>query len=142
MSHGLDLAGMHPELRPYAEYALRIADFNKIDVTVSSVARTRTEQQKLRDRYEYGVANGYFGSIVNGVDYRYPANQPGDSAHGYWRVDGQVGALAFDSVVSDEDLDAWNAIRAYVGFYLQANDPVHAELPRWRSYVTPSSLVA
>jgi hypothetical protein len=133
---------MHPQLRPYAEYALRIAEANKVHVTVSSVARTRAEQQELRDRFEYGLAHGYYGRIVEGVDYRYPANRPGDSAHGHWRVNGLVGALAFDSVVDQAQLELWNAIRAYVGFGLQANDPVHAELPMWRSYVDTSALVA
>lgn len=141
MSRGLELAGMHPWLRPYAEYALQAADENGLDVSVTSVARNRQFQQQLRDRFEYGVAHGYSGQIVNGVDYRYPANRPGDSAHGYWSVGGKVGALAFDSVVPDDQLEDWNAIRAWVGFGLQANDPVHAELPVWRSYVSPGALM-
>lgn len=135
---GMDLAGLHPELRPYADYALAIAKVNGLAPTVTSVARSWATQTKLRDNFEWCLENACVGvdcGFVDGHDCRYPANAPGDSAHGVWAVDGSQGSLAFDSVVDDDQWELWTAIRRWVGFTVPDNDRVHAELPSWRSYV-------
>src|SRR5690348_7614135 len=119
---GTDFAGLHPGLKPYAEYAMQIAKFNGIRPYVTSVARTWADQAKLYANYIAGKS-------------RYPANAPGDSAHQPRTVAGLEGALAFDSTVPPEQQDAWDAIRRYVGFRVPENDRIHAELPEWRSYV-------
>ena len=58
---------------------------------------------------------------------KYPANQPGDSAHNY--------GLAWDSYVPEEEMPLWVRIREYCGFAVPVNDEVHAELPDWREYI-------
>lgn len=122
MSYAADIAGLHPALKPYAEYALQIANLNGIKPTVTSVARTWADQAKLYAKYISGQS-------------KYPANVPGDSAHQPRTIQGQEGALAFDSVVPDDQLATWIAIRRYVGFRVPANDLIHAELPDWRGYL-------
>lgn len=122
MAYGLDLSGLHPALKPYAEYALKIANANGIVPVVTSTARTWAAQAKLYAAYVAGTS-------------KYPANVPGDSAHQPRKVNGQEGALAFDSSVPDEHLATWIAIRRYVGFRVPENDLIHAELPNWRNYV-------
>jgi len=109
------LRGMDSSLRPYAEYALKVARFYGISPTVTSVYRGWAQQQKLRDRWLAGLS-------------RWPANKPGDSAHNY--------GWAFDSVVEPEDQANWNAIRRWVGWEVFDSDEIHAQLPDWRSYRT------
>jgi len=111
----LTLRGLHPELRPYAELAHRIAEAYGVQPVVTSVFRSWEEQARLRARYEAGKA-------------KFPANRPGDSAHNY--------GLAWDSWVPPEQQDLWDAIRRYVGFEVLPNDRIHAQLPSWRSYVS------
>lgn len=101
---------------------MQIASYNGIKPVVTSVARTWADQAKLYARYIAGQS-------------KYPANAPGDSAHQPRTVAGLEGALAFDSVVPDEQLATWTAIRRYVGFRVPENDLIHAELPEWRTYV-------
>lgn len=113
---------MHPALKPYAQYAMQIAYANGITPQVTSVARSWADQSRL-------YANWIAGKS------KYPANVPGDSAHQPHKLNGVEGALAFDSVVPDEQLATWIAIRRYVGFRVPENDLIHAELPSWRSYV-------
>lgn len=122
MTYSADFGGLHPGLKPYAEYAMQIANYNGIKPVVTSVARTWADQAKLYARYIAGQS-------------KYPANAPGDSAHQPRTVAGLEGALAFDSVVPDAQLATWTAIRRYVGFRVPENDLIHAELPEWRSYV-------
>jgi hypothetical protein len=119
----LQLRGLWEPVRPYAEFAMEIAAFNDIRVTITSVRRTWAEQTALRARYESCVARGTFGEPG---ECAYPANRPGDSAHQF--------GLAFDSWVPEEEWPLWNAIRAYAGFALDASDRVHAEVPHWRNY--------
>lgn len=120
----LALRGMHETLRPYAEYAHRIAWYYGIEPTVTSVFRDWTKQKYLRDRYEKCLAEGRFPTPG---ECQYPANRPGDSSHNY--------GLSWDSVVRPEHQDLWDAIRRYVGFTVPENDRIHAELPDWRTYV-------
>lgn len=130
------LAGLHPELRPYAEYALQLARVNGLHVTITSVQRGYAEQLQLRQRYLRCL--DLYGRVGPDLpsDCHYPANEPGDSAHQQWATrNGRAGALAFDSSVPEEERPVWTAIRRYVGFRVPENDVVHAELPNWRSQV-------
>lgn len=122
----LRLRGLHPDLRPVAEYTLAIANANGIDPTITSVSRSFTNQARLRANFERCVARGRFPSAPN---CRFPANRPGDSAHNY--------GLAFDSVVPASQLPMWTAIREWVGWGVPSNDAIHSELPGWRQYVLP-----
>lgn len=108
------LRGMHPQLRPYAEYAHDLARQYGLTVTVTSVTRTWEAQARLRREWEAGRS-------------RWPANRPGDSAHNY--------GVAWDSWVPDEQMPTWTAIRRYVGFRVPDHDIIHGELPQWRSYL-------
>lgn len=111
----IQLRGMHPALRPYAEYAHQWANYAGFRPVVTSVYRTWEEQTRLRQRWESGLSN-------------FPANRPGDSAHNY--------GLAWDSWVEERHRPAWRAIREYVGFRVPENDWIHGELPNWRNYVS------
>lgn len=108
------LAGMHDQLRPYAEYAHAIAEELGLDPYVTSVKRSWEEQRRLRDRYERGLS-------------RFPANMPGDSSHQY--------GFSWDSWVPAADMPLWIDIRRWVGWRVPENDNIHAELPEWRRYV-------
>lgn len=122
---------MHPELRPYAEYAHEIARTYGLNPEVTSVTRSWTDQSKLRANYEACVARGLFpggASLGPGLSCRYPANRPGDSAHNY--------GVAWDSWVPAQEMPLWVAIRRYVGWAVPDNDQIHAELPNWRTYLT------
>lgn len=120
------LAGLHPEVRERAEYALEVADYYGIDVTVTSGHRTWEEQARLRRNYEQCLAAGLMGKRG---DCMYPANRPGDSSHNW--------GLSWDSVVEDERLQEWwNRMREWVGFEVLSNDVIHAQVPNWRSIVS------
>lgn len=106
--------GMHLELRPYADYAIQLADAYGLNPVVTSVLRTWEDQARLRRDYEAGRS-------------RFPANRPGDSAHQY--------GLAWDSWVPEEQEQLWTQIREYVGWRVPPNDWVHAEYPNWRTVV-------
>lgn len=122
---GQSLSELLPGARERAEYAVALAEANGIHVTVTSVRRDRVEQARLRERYEQSLASGTFGQ-PGGVQY--PANRPGDSPHEH--------GLAFDSVTAvPEDRNRWVRIRKFVGWRVPQNDPVHAEVPRWRELV-------
>jgi len=111
----LQLRGLASGVRPYAEYAHAIAEYYGIDPTITSTFRSWEEQEKLRSKWERGES-------------RFPANIPGDSAHGY--------GWAWDSVVPASEQALWNAIRRYVGFEVLENDIIHAQVPNWRQYRT------
>lgn len=111
----IQLAGLWAPLRPYAEYTLEIAHANGIDPIITSTYRPWAEQQRLYDEYKRGERS-------------LPANPPGQSAHNY--------GLAWDSYVPPDQQDLWDRIRSYVGWKLYPNDPVHAELPDWRGYIS------
>ena len=110
----IQLRGLHPTVRLYAEYAHRIANHFGIEPIVTSTFRPWEEQARLRRRYLQGQS-------------RFPANRPGDSAHNF--------GLAWDSWVPEEDRAAWAQIREAVGFRVPGNDHVHAEVPQWRRAV-------
>jgi len=118
------LRGLHPDVRAGAEFALDIARFNRISPRVTSVTRTWANQVRLRRNFERCVEEGRFPSPP---DCRFPANEPGDSAHQF--------GLAFDSVVEPDDQAIWDAIRRWVGFGVPLNDRIHAEVPGWRRFV-------
>lgn len=101
-------------MRAAAQYAVDIADFYGIPVTVTSGYRTYDEQARLYKRVLSGRA-------------RFPAAPPGTSAHEY--------GFAFDSVTEPRYLNAWDWIRNYVGFETRRSDTVHAVVPNWRGYV-------
>jgi len=122
----LSLRGMHPQLREPAEFALEIAHLNGLRPTVSSVFRGFSQQAALRANFERCVARGAFPTQPG---CRFPANQPGDSAHNF--------GFAFDSVVPAAQLPLWTAIREWVGWRVPSNDTIHAELPEWRQFVLP-----
>lgn len=107
------LRGLDSRLRPAAEYTFELAAYYGVTPTITSVYRSWADQTRLRARWEAGLS-------------RWPANQPGDSAHGY--------GWAFDSWVPEEQQAWWDAIRRYVGWRVPENDYIHAELPDWRQY--------
>jgi len=119
------LRGLDARIRPAAEFALKVANFNGITPVVTSTRRSWASQKRLRARFERCVAEGRFPSRP---DCRFPANRPGDSAHNW--------GLAFDSVVHPDQLGTWDAIREWIGFRVPQNDRIHGELPGWRNIVT------
>jgi hypothetical protein len=122
------LRNLHPELQPYADYAIAWAKSLGITVTVTSVLRSTARQAELRAQFEGCLARGQQVYPENpDTRCRYPANRPGDSSHEY--------GLAWDSDVEDRYQATWTAIRRAVGWTVPANDPVHAELPSWRNYL-------
>lgn len=119
----MQLAGLHPAVRPHAEYAMWIAHQFGIKPTITSVVRGWAKQAELRATYERCLAQGRVGQPG---ECRWPANKPGDSSH-QW-------GLSFDSWVPDDQMQAWAAIRRYVGFAVPEHDVIHAEVPNWRQY--------
>lgn len=117
------LRGMHTELRPYAEYALAVAEYFNVPVRVASVYRTWNEQSALYNRYQACRAAGLYPS----PECPYPANAPGDSAHNY--------GLAWDSVVDEQYEQWWKEVRRMIGWQVYDHDAPHAELPGWRTVV-------
>lgn len=130
------LAGLEPEVRERAELALDWAAHLKIPVTITSVTRTWAEQVKLRQRFDQCVATGETIKPSNpNAACRYPANQPGDSAHNF--------GLAWDSWVPEGEWRegwtywaAWIYLRRWAGFTVPDHDRVHAEVPEWRKFAT------
>lgn len=120
----LKLAGLHDDLRPYAEYAHEIARAYGLDPVVTSVYRSWENQLQLYQNFERCKATGQFGKTR---ECKYPANRPGDSAHNF--------GLAWDSWVPDADMPLWVAIRRYVGFEVPDHDRIHAQYPNWRAHV-------
>lgn len=121
--------GLDPQLRPYADAAMRMAGEYGLSPIVTSVLRTMDKQRLLRDNYERCLAAGVQGTDVSfgpGLSCKWPANRPGDSAHNY--------GVAFDSWVPPEQMELWVAIRRHIGWHVPDNDVIHAELPNWRSY--------
>jgi len=106
------LRGLDPEVRQQAECAFQLAHAQGIKPVVTSVRRSWAEQLRLRERWERGES-------------RFPANNPGDSAHQY--------GLAFDTYVPDDQMACWVAIRRSVGLSVPEGDLIHAERPSWRS---------
>ncbi|GMR14267.1 MAG: hypothetical protein BMS9Abin29_2512 [Gemmatimonadota bacterium] len=124
MSGRLKLAGLHPDVKRNAEWALAWADYYSVPVTVTSGFRSWAEQSRLRRNFEQCVATGRFGKAA---DCMFPANKPGDSSHNY--------GLSFDSTVPPWALAWWTSVRELAGFRVPPGDIVHAEVPSWRQYV-------
>lgn len=118
------LAGLHPDVRRNAEWALGWADFYSVPVTVTSGFRSWAEQQRLRTNFEQCVATGQFGKTP---DCRFPANKPGDSSHNF--------GLSWDSSVPSWAQAWWTHVRQLAGFEVLPNDLVHAQVPSWRQFV-------
>lgn len=117
-----DVSSLLPGARERAAQTIAYARQLGIEVVVTSVVRSRKEQRELRDAYDACVAAGREGEP--GV-CQYPANRAGDSAHEY--------GFAWDSTpVKKEQMDAWIRVRKLFGWRVPNNDPVHAEVPRWR----------
>ncbi len=124
----IKLNGLLDPVRERAEMALAWAAYYGLTVTVTSGSRSLQEQAVLRSRWEACLTRGEKVWPGNpNPNCRYPANRPGDSAHG-------VG-MAFDSSVPADQQWAWNYLRRYAGFHVPEGDPVHAEVPNWRDYV-------
>jgi len=124
----ISLRGLNPDVRAAAEAALSWAGYYRIPVTVTSAARPWAQQAALRAQYEACLARGEKISPANpDARCRYPANEPGDSAHNY--------GLAWDSVVPEEWWAAWTFLRRAAGFAVPDGDRVHAEVPSWRGYL-------
>lgn len=123
------LRSLHTGVVGAAEWAVNVADFYGVPVTVTSGKRSWADQLKLRRKHERCVAEGKFRKTA---DCLWPANVPGHSAHNY--------GLAWDSVVGDgkdDRLNAWwAAVRTHAGFFVPGNDAIHAEVPEWRQFVT------
>lgn len=120
----LKLSGLHPEVRAAAQWALDVANYYDVPVTVTSGFRSWEEQARLRRNYEQCLATGQMGKTP---DCRFPANRPGDSAHNF--------GLAWDSVVPTWAQAWWDMVREYAGFEVLSNDRIHAQVPNWRQYV-------
>jgi hypothetical protein len=108
------LSGLDARLRPAAVYALTWARKHGVQVTVTSVRRSRRKQQQLYNAY------------VNGRS-RFPAAPPGTSAHEF--------GLAWDSFVEERYVPWWTAVREAVGFQVPSNDWVHAQVPNWEAWL-------
>jgi hypothetical protein len=116
-------------VRPRAELALSWALRYGLTVTVTSALRNWAEQTVLRNQYESCLARGETVRPDNqNPACRYPANEPGDSAHNY--------GFAWDSWVPDHQLWTWTYLRRWAGFTVPDHDPIHAEVPGWRRYIT------
>lgn len=123
----MELGGLHPVLRPWAELAVRIANDQGIHVTVTSVKRTWANQTRLYQNYLECQRRGAFPSSLSlgaGLSCRWPANPPGESAHEY--------GLAWDSSVAPAHQALWNEIRRALGWRVPENDIIHAEYNGWR----------
>jgi len=118
------LRGLHPGVRPYAEYAHGIARAYGLEPRVTSSYRSWANQLGLYSKHLRCRVSGRFPSPP---DCLWPANRPGDSSHQY--------GLSWDSVVPAAQMPLWAAIRQYVGFTVPSNDSIHAEVPQWRQYV-------
>lgn len=103
---------LHPELRPWADWLYRVAEANGLRPVVTSTLRTRSEQQRLFDRYRRGESD-------------LPAARPGTSLHEQ--------GLAFDMVVADARSqraigELWESVGGRWGG--RFSDPPHFEIGR------------
>jgi hypothetical protein len=122
--------GLHPSLRPAAEWLVSEWRRQGGVIEVTSVFRTLEKQTALRKNYELCLARGLVGqdiSLAPNFSCKWPANRPGDSGHNF--------GLAWDSWVPDESMPTWIAWRRWQGWTVPENDVIHAELPNWRTYV-------
>lgn len=120
----LRLAGLHPDVRAAADWALGWADYYGVPVTVTSGFRSWQAQADLRRNFEQCVAAGRFPSEPGCL---FPANMPGDSSHNW--------GLSWDSTTDPRFLPWWTHVRELAGFEVLPNDVIHAQVPRWRDFV-------
>lgn len=126
----IQFRGLHPQLRPYAEYTIQVARAYGLTPTVTSVYRSIDEQRELYQNHLDCKARGLAGKSVQlhpGMSCAWPANPPGASAHNF--------GLAWDSTVPASQQATWNAIRRALGWHVLPNDEIHAEYPGWRGIV-------
>lgn len=109
---------------------MKWAEDQGVRVEITSVTRTWAEQDKLYRNY---VQCQTTGKAMPGMSCAYPANPPGASAHNY--------GFAWDSVVPDELMPWWVAVREAFGWRVPPNDLIHAELPAWEQYADPKLLM-
>src|SRR5260370_37364097 len=105
-----DLYLLDDQLRPFAEYLLRVAGDAGLAPRITSTRRSSAEQERLYRRYLSGQA-------------QFPAAPPGASAHEY--------GWAFDMVVEPFDAltDVGRFWRELGGEWGARSDPVHFQLP-------------
>lgn len=125
------ISSLHPEVAARVNWLLEVARLNHIPATLTSTTRSSSYQAQLRANYEQCLARGLVGTsarLAPGMSCKYPANRPGDSAHEF--------GVAWDSVVPDQWLPIWTALREYAGFRVadENGDPIHAEVPNWRAF--------
>lgn len=121
----MDLRGADSSIRMHAELALDWARSHGVDVTVTSVRRSRKEQEELYRKYQRCVEDGLFPWATG---CKYPAAPPGYSAHEY--------GLAFDTIVDDLYMQWWAGVRRAVGFHVPTSDLIHAEHPGWAAWIS------
>lgn len=115
-----------PPVRALMDTTIAVGQYFGLTPTVTSTFRSISKQAQLRAAYESCLARGAtIGPSNADPNCRYPANAPGDSAHNF--------GLAWDSSVPDDQYPDWNAVRAALGWTLDPNDRVHAEVPGWRA---------
>lgn len=120
----LQLAGLHPFLRPGAEDAVKWAQAYGVNPTITSVRRTWSQQDELYQRHMKCRREGKY---PHGRGCHYPANPPGWSGHQY--------GLAWDSTVPSHAQPWWKQVREAYGFRVPSNDEIHAEHPDTERYV-------
>lgn len=108
------LSSLDPRLAPYAQHLVRVAESQGLRVQVTSVRRTRAQQQVLYQRY--------LARLRAGDPNPLPANPPGSSLHEH--------GLAFDLVVNgDYRGSAQRALgqlwQSWGGKWAGSVDPVH-----------------
>lgn len=108
----MNLDGLHPDLRPYAEELVHLLRQHGYRATITSVRRTRSQQAALYARWLRG-------------ENPYPVAPPGSSAHEH--------GLAFDMDVrtssgADGAPDAGAVWRSWGGAWNQ-RDRVHFGIP-------------
>ena len=131
-----ELSGLHPALRPYAEAAVKWAEGQGVRVTITSVTRTWANQDRLYNNFLACKRAGAYRSarsLSPGLSCAYPANPPGYSAHNY--------GFSWDSVVPEDVMPWWIAVREAYGWRVPRNDLIHAELPDWERYADPTLLL-
>lgn len=121
----IQLAGLWEPLRPFAEGPMQWAGRYGVTPQITSVYRSWEKQSQLRKAWESCVARG---DAYRTKACRYPANPPGQSAHNY--------GWAWDSWVPEDLMPWWVEVRRAFGWTVYENDPIHAELPNWRAYVS------
>lgn len=123
ISGRMRLAGLHPTVREHASWALQVAEYYGVPVTVTSGARSWESQNRLYRNWLQCKASGNVGKTP---DCMYPANPPGQSSHEY--------GLSWDSTTDPTYQDWWDYVRRFAGFEVLSNDRIHAQVPNWRMY--------